>query len=494
MNGMNQNYFNFFQLSIDATNEEVKSAYFKAAREFHPDRNRSIEAVKEFQFAQEAFDVLGNQARRKEYIQFNSLAEKDQKATIKKVLSTKSIPLLNEQQVIYSLFEITAPDSPANDAMINLQVCLLVDFSTSMSGKRLDMVKHAISKLVGKLSPADMISIVGFSDFANIIVPPIKARDFQRYESKLTDIQALGATEIFKALELGFNTIQGMPGDGKVKRIVLFTDGHTYGDEDACLDLAKKAHDQKISIYALGFGDGWNDEFLDNLTSTSGGNATLINSESDLELLLDEKVFSAERSYAQQINLEFEPSPGIELNYIFRLIPDASPLPIQNPIKVGNINFNQRMLFLFEFLIDPIPNDRKELEILKGRLLMEIPGRIVCTERHFIHWNRPVTKTLEKEFPPEAIIQSISRLTLYRMQEKIREDISQKNRHEASRKLRYLASQLKSQGENELAKTVLFEATQVETTGNFSRESDKRIKYGTRSLLLPSGLESDLLP
>jgi len=53
-----------------------------------------------------------------------------------------------------------------------------------------------------------------------------------------------------------------------------------------------------------------------------------------------------------------------------------------------------------------------------------------------------------------------------------------------------MASQLNAQGEKELAKTVMLEAQTIEQTGNFSQEGDKRIKYGTRALLLQSGLES----
>jgi Ca-activated chloride channel family protein len=61
----------------------------------------------------------------------------------------------------------------------------------------------------------------------------------------------------------------------------------------------------------------------------------------------------------------------------------------------------------------------------------------------------------------------------------------------ATRHLQYLATHLLAHGERDLAHTVLVEAEHIHQTNQFSKEGDKRIKYGTRALLLPPGLESD---
>lgn len=491
---MENNYFNFFGLSKDATLEEIKAAYHTAARSFHPDRNDSDLASNKFIYAQEAFEVLSDPFKREQYLQKIVTVEEKSPISIKKAFSLKAIPLLNERQLLYVLLEIDALDQAPNQNNVDLEICLIVDYSTSMAGKRLEMIKSSISKIVKKLKKTDVISIVGFSDFAKLIVPPVLVKDYPQHESKLLSSKASGATEIFKGLELGLKTLSTQSRVNRVKRLILLTDGHTYGDEESCLELAKVAAEEKISIYALGFGDKWNDEFLDKVTSCSGGNASLVSTEDELMRLLNEKIFSASRSYAQQIKLDYTPVPEITLNYMFRLIPDASQLVVQNPVELGNINYGQRMLFLLEFLVDPIRNDINNLEIFKGKISFDIPTKTIHCERYLINWNRMVTKSMDKVLPPESILHAISRLTLYRMQEKIKIDLANKKNVEASRKLKYLASQLKTQGENDLARTVLFEADHVEMTGNFTQENEKRIKYGTRALLLPSGLESEFQP
>ncbi|HMN62059.1 MAG TPA: hypothetical protein PJ988_16940, partial [Anaerolinea sp.] len=59
----------------------------------------------------------------------------------------------------------------------------------------------------------------------------------------------------------------------------------------------------------------------------------------------------------------------------------------------------------------------------------------------------------------------------------------------ATKHLHYLATHLLSQGDRELAHTVLMEAEHIQQSRRFSKEGDKKIKYGTRALLLPSGSE-----
>jgi Ca-activated chloride channel family protein len=58
--------------------------------------------------------------------------------------------------------------------------------------------------------------------------------------------------------------------------------------------------------------------------------------------------------------------------------------------------------------------------------------------------------------------------------------------------LRFLATHLLAQGETSLATTVLGEAGRIERENTFSGEGEKKIKYGTRALLLPSGNGANL--
>lgn len=51
----------------DATPDEIKAAYKKLALEFHPDRNKSPGAEDKFKSISEAYSVVGNKSKRKDY-------------------------------------------------------------------------------------------------------------------------------------------------------------------------------------------------------------------------------------------------------------------------------------------------------------------------------------------------------------------------------------------------------------------------------------------
>ena len=102
---------------------------------------------------------------------------------------------------------------------------------------------------------------------------------------------------------------------------------------------------------------------------------------------------------------------------------------------------------------------------------------------------RPVSASFEAEPPPQTIVEAMSKLTLYRMQEKVREDIKFGEIRSATQSLQNIATHLLSQGETDLAKTTLLEVQNLKNKQKLSQVGEKQIKYGTRSLLLPDNPE-----
>jgi Ca-activated chloride channel family protein len=91
--------------------------------------------------------------------------------------------------------------------------------------------------------------------------------------------------------------------------------------------------------------------------------------------------------------------------------------------------------------------------------------------------------------PPTKILSALSRLTLYRLQEKARNEADAGRIDSATRHLKNLAAHLLSQGEQSLARTALLEADSLERTRAWGAESSKEIKYRTRALLLSGAKE-----
>ncbi|EJX00689.1 protein containing Heat shock protein DnaJ, partial [gut metagenome] len=52
-------------VSRDATQEEIKKAYRKLARQYHPDINKEPDAEEKFKEINGAYEVLGNEDKRR---------------------------------------------------------------------------------------------------------------------------------------------------------------------------------------------------------------------------------------------------------------------------------------------------------------------------------------------------------------------------------------------------------------------------------------------
>lgn len=62
-----KNYYEILGVSVDSTNAEIKSAYRKLARKYHPDINKDEDAISIFKNITEAYEVLSNDAERSKY-------------------------------------------------------------------------------------------------------------------------------------------------------------------------------------------------------------------------------------------------------------------------------------------------------------------------------------------------------------------------------------------------------------------------------------------
>ena len=70
-----RDYYEVLGVERNASEKDIKAAYRKKALEFHPDRNRDDpEAEAKFKEAAEAYDVLGDEHKRKRYDQFGHVA------------------------------------------------------------------------------------------------------------------------------------------------------------------------------------------------------------------------------------------------------------------------------------------------------------------------------------------------------------------------------------------------------------------------------------
>ncbi|MEP7103928.1 MAG: molecular chaperone DnaJ [Candidatus Dojkabacteria bacterium] len=65
-----RDYYEVLGVSKSASKDEIKKAYRKLAKEFHPDKNKAAGAEEKFKEAQEAYDILSDSQKKQAYDQY----------------------------------------------------------------------------------------------------------------------------------------------------------------------------------------------------------------------------------------------------------------------------------------------------------------------------------------------------------------------------------------------------------------------------------------
>lgn len=479
-------YYALLGIFRDATQDEIKEAYFGATQRLGPDKNEDPGKTEIFIGIQKAFDLLSNPEKRSKYDATLAPEEDIILPIVHRVLySRQSIVRLNETQLIYALIEWKPRENETEVVSPPLNICLVLDCSTSMKGPNIEMVKAAAIHLVRRLRQQDIFSIVTFSDRAQILFPASVQLDRQRMEAQIRTVNPSGGTEIFQGLQFGVDEVRKNLSAERVNHVILLTDGQTYGDENHALDLAETAADLGIGISGMGIGQDWNDDFLDELAAKTGSSSSYIAEPQEIQRFLEGKFRQLAKVFAENIELTIKTSPNIDLTYAFRLNPNAIHLSVEESIRLGVILRDQSLSLLLEFEIKPGAILQDEVALLNGSLKYDIPSKPLVTPPMRVRLSREVTEKAILEPPSPTLVQALANLNLFRMQETAQEEALAGKYDEASVRLQRLATHLLSQGEQNMANTILLEAENLQKEQTFSKEGRKNIKYGTRALLLP---------
>jgi Ca-activated chloride channel family protein len=145
------------------------------------------------------------------------------------------------------------------------------------------------------------------------------------------------------------------------------------------------------------------------------------------------------------------------------------------------------MSLLLEFVIKEIPIKSATFTLAKGFITYEIPRHQIKTQYvQRLIFERQVTREPIKEVLPAVILNAMTLLSLYQMEEHARDEMGRGNVNSATHQMENLATRLIQKGEVNLAQSILDEVAYIQQNQSFSEGGEKRLKYGTRSLLLPA--------
>lgn len=196
-------------------------------------------------------------------------------------------------------------------------VVVLVDTSGSMAGQKIENAKRGATEALEKLADEDFISIVGFDQALDVVLPVTRWGGIDQDEAKtdVSDIESGGGTDIYKGLERARDhLLEEMPDETRaVKRIVLLSDGQDRYEPATYRDLAEEFDEEGISIMTAGIGSGYDEAVMLALANASGGIPADL-SEDDISEFLSETVGDTDQVILSNPELEIELAQGFILN------------------------------------------------------------------------------------------------------------------------------------------------------------------------------------
>jgi len=173
--------------------------------------------------------------------------------------------------------KLSPPRSPEGTAVV-----LIIDKSSSMEGRKMELARQAAVGVVDNLRPIDMVGVLIFDNSFQWAVPMRRAEDRTLIKRLISGITPDGGTQIAPALTEAYRRI--LPSNATYKHIVLLTDG--ISEEGDSLDLSREAQGKRVTISTVGLGQDVNRAYLEKIAQLAGGKAYFLNEPAGLEQIL----------------------------------------------------------------------------------------------------------------------------------------------------------------------------------------------------------------
>ncbi|WP_081893228.1 MULTISPECIES: VWA domain-containing protein [unclassified Serratia (in: enterobacteria)] len=168
-----------------------------------------------------------------------------------------------------------------------INLALVIDRSTSMSGDRIEKAREAAILAVNMLNPTDTLSVVAYDNSAEVIIPATKVSNKPALIASIQQhIRPQGMTALFAGVSKGIGQVGKHLNNEQVNRIILLSDGQANVGPTSISELAELARiaaKQGIAITTIGLGNDYNEDLMTAIAGYSDGNHAFVASSADLE-------------------------------------------------------------------------------------------------------------------------------------------------------------------------------------------------------------------
>jgi Ca-activated chloride channel family protein len=401
-----------------------------------------------------------------------------------------NFPVTGGPQLVYVLVD-AMPTEVVAAVQMPLNFALVLDQSGSMAGAKMNSMKSAAKMAIDQMGPGDYISIVAYEETARVIVPAQPATNKSDLHRQIDSIRDMGGTTMSRGMKAGLDELRKNLGPARASRMVLLTDGQTYGDETDCQRLAGEAGQAGIPITAFGLGEDWNQALLEGVAQASGtgGYSDFIDDATPHKIVdaFKQSVKAAQAAVVQNANLILRLVMGVTAKNVWQVLPQISKLGQRAlsdrdvQVFLGDLEKGQGRSVLVEMTVPPRQPGR--YRVAQAEMNYDVPLSNLTGEKAradvLLGFTGDPAQAVQAD---PAVMNIVEKVTTFKLQTRALEEAQMGNIAGATQKLRAAATRLLEMGESDLAAEMQQEATNLEQKGQMSAKGTKKISYATRKL------------
>ncbi|WFB36463.1 VWA domain-containing protein [Kiritimatiellota bacterium B12222] len=187
-----------------------------------------------------------------------------------------------------------APPQDAERPPVNL--CIVMDYSGSMQGNKMEQARQAALEALSRLGAQDIFSLVIYDTHVETLIPAGALKDQRRARELIQSIRPSGNTNLFGGVSQGASELRKAVGDhaeGMVHRMILLSDGLANVGPSSPGELGRlgtSLQKEGISVTTIGVGIDYNEDVMTSLSQRSDGNTYFVENENDLARIFNEEL------------------------------------------------------------------------------------------------------------------------------------------------------------------------------------------------------------
>jgi Ca-activated chloride channel homolog len=302
---------------------------------------------------------------------------------VERLMHRSSIAVAGESAAGYCLIKL-CPGGNQETAPLPLSIALVLDVSGSMYEEdgvgisRLERIQQAALAAISKLKPEDTLAVVAFAHDAQVVLPSTRVADRSAAEDVIRRIDSFavdpGGTAMDQGIALGLQEVEKDTDAGRIREVVVLTDGETSSDEP-CRQLAQQAADKKIRLTLMGLGTEWNAPLIKEMSRLSDGRWCYIDTHQagEAERVFVEEFKRLSATVLSNVEVHLRPVKEVRIKRFRQVVPEIRELKVVEAgeryliAHLGTLEKEQARRYILEMSLPRRPDGKYVLAQMELR-------------------------------------------------------------------------------------------------------------------------------